>query len=89
MYHVTQEFLDEMVTLQGGGCAICHSDISGGYNIDHDHSCCPDPKGDRNRGSCGNCIRGLLCSQCNVGLGSFKDSPELLAAASSYLNVKV
>ena len=35
--------------------------------------------------SCGRCIRGILCSNCNVGLGNFHDSPELLKAAISYL----
>lgn len=30
-------------------------------------------------------IRGLLCHSCNVALGSFKDSPELLIKAARYL----
>ena len=30
-------------------------------------------------------FRGWLCSACNVSLGGFKDSPELLRAAISYL----
>lgn len=30
-------------------------------------------------------IRGLLCSSCNVGLGYFRDSPELLTKAVQYL----
>jgi len=30
-------------------------------------------------------IRGLLCHQCNVGLGAFKDSIENLECASEYL----
>lgn len=30
--------------------------------------------------------RGLLCHGCNVGLGNFRDSPELLMAAVRYLS---
>lgn len=40
--------------------------------VDHDHLCCPGSK------SCGGCIRGLLCDDCNRGAGSCKDDPEIL-----------
>jgi hypothetical protein len=74
----------EMLRRQGGGCGICRDNEPGGrgtWHVDHDHACCP---GDT---SCGKCIRGLLCSRCNVGLGNFRDNPELLIIAASYLRV--
>ncbi len=30
-------------------------------------------------------VRGLICSNCNTGLGKFKDSPELIEKAFAYL----
>ena len=47
--------------------------------IDHDHNCCP---GDH---SCGDCVRGILCPDCNRGLGSFHDNIEFLKNAIIYL----
>lgn len=50
-------------------------------SLDHDHTHHPE---NRKRG-CDECVRGLLCHGCNVGLGNFLDSPELLQKASDYL----
>jgi hypothetical protein len=50
-----------------------------GFHVDHDHSCCSG------KISCGNCIRGLLCFRCNLGLGNFSDSREVLLKAAAYL----
>jgi hypothetical protein len=59
---------------QGGKCAICSSTNPGGkgnFHVDHDHE----------TGQ----VRGLLCADCNMGLGKFKDSVGVLKAAASYL----
>ncbi len=55
-------------------CQLCSAELTlgnagwnhGKYAIDHDHQCCPTGH------SCGTCIRGLLCPQCNMRLGHFE-----------------
>ncbi len=32
-----------------------------------------------------NVVRGLLCNECNSGLGKFKDNIDVMASAISYL----
>lgn len=59
-------------------CEICGND-SGPFHIDHDHSCCPG------KGSCGRCIRGVLCQGCNTGMGQMLDSKVVLLSAVRYL----
>jgi hypothetical protein len=46
---------------------------------DHDRSCCPGT------GSCGKCVRGLLCNPCNLMIGHAHDEQERLRAAIQYL----
>ncbi len=75
-YGITQEQYDEILTAQGGGCAICGTKTNPDkrasvFAIDHCH------KTGR--------IRGLLCSQCNALLGLAKDTPEILELACRYL----
>lgn len=77
-YHTTNEFLNELLDRQGGVCAICKS--PGNLHVDHDHKCCPT-----RALSCGKCIRGFLCSNCNTGVGSFDDEPERIQSAINYL----
>lgn len=79
-YGITPEKLQEMMEAQGNKCLICPRSFAEFVpHVDHDHLCCPSG------GSCGKCIRGLLCVDCNRGLGSFRDDPELLRAAAVYL----
>lgn len=52
-------------------CAICSAPLGKSPHVDHCHS-----KGH---------IRGLLCNNCNVGLGLFNDNIGSLKAAVVYL----
>ncbi len=57
-------------------CEICHrAPGKRVLNLDHDHK-----TGD---------FRGWLCSNCNTGLGLFRDNVALLAAAISYLETSL
>lgn len=78
-YGITVEDQDRMLKEQNNKCAICGKEIflfSTSKNliahVDHNHK----------TGK----IRGLLCHDCNVGLGNFKDNTEYLLGAISYLN---
>jgi hypothetical protein len=76
--------IDDYVNLeksQNGVCKICGEPEKHKkrLSIDHDHSCCFGPK------SCGKCIRGLLCSNCNTVLGQVKDNKEILQKMINYL----
>ena len=64
---------NEYVELQSNRCAICGTDNPGlsDWCADHCHT--------------ENKARGLLCVQCNAGLGYFKDNPEYLQSAIDYL----
>jgi hypothetical protein len=64
--------------MQGGRCAICgepetakHNGRVKGLAVDHVHAT--------------GRIRGLLCGNCNNGLGRFMDSPARLRKAAQYL----
>lgn len=64
---ITPEQFDALLEQQDGRCAICRNEVDsekrgpfGVLCIDHDHHCCDKV------GSCGKCIRGLICTPCNV-----------------------
>lgn len=74
LYGIDKETYLQMLQAQKDCCAICglpESNARFSLAVDHCH----------NTGK----VRSLLCSKCNPGLGMFRDSPELLIAASRYL----
>ena len=66
-YRMTLAEYDEMLLAQGSACAICRTEKPGGrhnvFVVDHDHSCCAGVI------TCGRCVRGLLCVNCNRQVG--------------------
>ena len=68
------DFIEAYLKEHDGRCEICGrvpGDDERALHIDHDH------KTGR--------FRGLVCNNCNGGLGRFKDNPEFLLAAADYL----
>lgn len=70
-HDMTQEEHDALLTKQKNRCAICRKKFRKTPHIDHSH------KTGRNRG--------LLCDDCNLGLGRFNDDPEILKNAIEYI----
>jgi len=73
-YGITLEDYDKILESQNGKCAICEIDNPGNkgrFCVDHDHETGKN--------------RGLICDDCNVGLGRFKDSTNILTKAIEYL----
>ena len=73
LYGITPEQFAERLIAQDNRCAICRTDTPNGkgWHVDHDHAT--------------QAVRGLLCGNCNNGLGNFADDPTRLRAAVEYL----
>lgn len=69
-YGITPEYYEELFHKQNGKCAICGTSKEK-LVIDHDHK----------TGK----VRGLLCHNCNRGLGKFRDSPRTMLRVIDYL----
>ena len=76
LYGITLEAYKQLQEQQNAVCAICKQKCNTGrrLSVDHDHVT--------------GIVRGLLCGNCNKGLGNFKDKSELLEAAINYLRKK-
>lgn len=72
-YGITLEQYESMYWDQLGRCGICEELPKAGIYLEVDH--CHETTR----------VRGLLCSQCNVGLGHFKDSIKIMGRAIGYL----
>ena len=73
IYGLTQAAYDDILKQQNGRCAICErgQKLDSVLCVDHDHD----------TGQ----VRGLLCNQCNTGIGLLQDSIGMLASAIIYL----
>ena len=67
---VKKQIIEELRVEQENQCAICYMDLAT-PTLDHDHNSRE--------------VRGLLCHQCNLGLGAFDDNPVKIANAIRYL----
>lgn len=73
-YGITLAAYENMLAAQGDKCAICGrspDEFKRAFAVDHDHKT--------------GIVRGILCPDCNRGLGGFHDNPELLRRAADFL----
>lgn len=73
-YGLTRDQFFQLLEKQGCACAICRKPLETAKNTHVDH--CHET----------DVVRGLLCSNCNTGLGLYKDSSLILQKAMDYLN---
>jgi hypothetical protein len=72
LYGLTPADWDRMLADQDGGCAICgDNEPARGFHVDHCH------KTGR--------VRGLLCTNCNHGIGNFSEDPKTILEAARYV----
>lgn len=70
-YGISHSSIETLITKQDGKCAICKVVLGLKFDVDHDYRT--------------NKIRGILCPDCNKGIGRLKDSVEILKQAILYL----
>lgn len=73
-YRMTPEDWELIWESQQGCCDICRRKLEKlgiGTCVDHDHKT--------------GFVRGILCADCNHGLGAFKDNVDFLDHAATYL----
>ena len=74
-YNISIEDYNELLNIQDSKCAICNrhiSEFTSRFDIDHCHV----------TGK----IKGLLCNNCNAGVGLLNDDVNLIKNAIIYLN---
>lgn len=69
-YGLTENCVAEMITIRDNKCDICKNELVK-PNVYHCHS--------------SGLVRGLLCWDCNIGLGKFRDNITYLKSAIEYL----
>lgn len=71
-YRVNRSDFMTLIKKQNFCCAICKKPFEKTPNIDHDHDT--------------GIVRGLLCSNCNVGIGMFQHNTVIIKSAMSYIS---
>ena len=75
LYNISESEYNVLLASQNQQCFICKTTVFSGHgqkaHVDHDHN--------------DNQVRGLLCTNCNRGLGFFSDNIDKLSAAVHYL----
>ena len=72
-YGITRADYDRMSAEQSYRCAICGQETADALHVDHNHQTKQ--------------VRGLLCENCNFGVGLLAENPEAMAKAIAYLNL--
>lgn len=82
-YKMTLEDYNQLLEKQNGRCKVCERTVAEAQrqflSVDHDHNCCNSDI------TCGKCVRGLLCDNCNRGIGYLGDDPTIVSNALKYL----
>jgi hypothetical protein len=69
-YGIGADDVDALIAAQGGVCSVCGRPDP--EHVDHDHAT--------------GAVRGILCFNCNGGLGQFGDDQDRLVSAALYLD---
>src|ERR1035437_134914 len=75
---------NQMFIEQEGKCKVCtrhQSEFKIALAVDHDHKCCPGKK------SCGKCVRGILCDDCNHAEAILR-TPEVARRLADYMEAQ-
>jgi hypothetical protein len=72
-FGITADDVDALIEKQGGVCVICGRtpERLASWHVDHCHET--------------GVVRGILCIDCNQGIGKFHEDPQRLRAAADYL----
>ncbi len=72
VHNMSIDEYEDMLSDQGGACAICRQKTGERLHVDHCHTT--------------DIRRGLLCGSCNIGLGMFRDNSDYLMSAAQYID---
>lgn len=77
-YKLTKIDYLNLLVAQNFSCGVCKRKDKR-LVVDHDHFCCSENK------SCGKCVRGLVCYDCNIFLGRIETISNIYQKSLKYL----